>query len=824
VFVLRFEVVASAFMLGTDMWGKFRRRVPKPREDVGSSATAADGDIAEVVLMGFRKLPSFSESPEQVRHNSNQGVPPDDKQDIAINDTSASCRCSPLMSFQKHLFGSFKGRQKSNNAVVCASQDLNSDFQRNNKIERPMSQSVIDSHIVSSCNNEDEIANGSSSRLSDSDAIQLDRKSIQITGDELISDSSYGCNNDRLHSADGGSSILDYGKLNSVEVPNPLPPRLMRREKTRSTDVAETRKSRLSNQIKDCVFLPPETARRSHGLVVDVACRPEDGLHVAPLHVQYGESDVLCASANTEYLRSSTEPSSAGSTDSGIQTSLYGSSDDRNHGSLECDFNEDTMSQGYSSSRCMNELKAAASEISEKSCISSDQWPSDAFSSRCSSSHCAKDCVSPDTKTLVKTYEAEYVPVDSSVSAIYKTHLQECGMKDSVPLVRQLYASVPKGEKNDDIDDTTVKGWSHLNADALQQEEVIPQKSSCCCTEVNANTRQHVFSGRESAMKDSLITNSSDIDSDNEEYLPPLPTRNYMQASYRCEEAFLSSNSNNCSEVSVAADDSEQTHMSWAEVIKEAQALGIPLSGPKTESSSCRMSASFTGLDMSDSVDGCLPQTRIPDRMTVSEIGPLTSGDNYSQRRSVVSEASDSCCHGSPPKTNSPAKNASPFRDKFRLQNLFSKRKNRKSDVLDTTDGSQSDGLSRPVRHSSAIGAGPNIQRRHLPPLPPAHCVSDNIACSGVVGNSLDYLPVASPSSPRQRAHRTMSTLTLPSRDYPAALARMASGSAWNGSSMSVQSHSAMSAGGLSAGSVTSIVSQESRSWDLLAAANGNRS
>jgi len=214
--------------------------------------------------------------------------------------------------------------------------------------------------------------------------------------------------------------------------------------------------------------------------------------------------------------------------------------------------------------------------------------------------------------------------------------------------------------------------------------------------------------------------------------------------------------------------------------------------------------------------------------MTVSEIGYSNCSDIYNYKRSSAFTGSDSGRHDSPTKSGSPVKSASPFKDKFRLQNLFSKKKNRKSESYDAYDGSQQNCLRRRARPISAV-VGPDIQRRNLPPLPPADHLTDGCAVGAfpiVVGNSLDHMATHSSSneSPSHRPHQTLSAVVLPVRDYPSALSRNASGSTRNHSLVNVplNTANAASAVSISPGSITSMTSHDNHNVETSTETYGN--
>ena len=150
----------------------------------------------------------------------------------------------------------------------------------------------------------------------------------------------------------------------TVTNPLPVPPRLMRREKTRNANgdvIIESRKSRLSCRLKEnnaCsvtmvpkpldTFPPQDPDLVGHCSTVDID-QTVDIICGLPCATQPSKSrDVLTSGSSTsDFGRTSTEPSTAESTDSGIQPSLCstGSNDEKGHSSGPDDDDLITTSQ-----------------------------------------------------------------------------------------------------------------------------------------------------------------------------------------------------------------------------------------------------------------------------------------------------------------------------------------------------------------------------------------------------------------------------------------------------------------------------------------------
>ena len=152
----------------------------------------------------------------------------------------------------------------------------------------------------------------------------------------------------------------------------------------------------------------------------------------------------------------------------------------------------------------------------------------------------------------------------------------------------QLYASVPKGP---------IKSQSASESSNLLEEEGADDSSSGVVTSPDEPREMGDETGEEEC----------------EDNIPPLPSRNYTiqegEADVNYNVKMMRSISVTSASSATSTDD-EPTHMSWAEVMKEAQTLGIPLRTPSRElGEKLPNSQSTSSMDTSsssiDTADGC---------------------------------------------------------------------------------------------------------------------------------------------------------------------------------------------------------------------------
>jgi len=589
------------------------------------------------------------------------------------------------------------------------------------------------------------------------------------------------------------------------------PPKLMRREKVK-IEVAESRRSRLSCHLKNNtgpvtyfpkpLELPPN--QKSTG--------PDDmltGRRVFEAQVSntavLKKPDVMSSSSSTADGQISTEPSTAESTDSGIQPSLCSGNEDKglNSSGAEDDFQDDSFSECFMSQNSdymlLEDAKAmmASSLPASGSCIDYvDHFVVERFSNAhgntasdvganhaqpnyipyCESVTVLRRVNPLDEKEVHQSLccsKADYVPVDSSFAALYNG--QQLAMRQS-----KTVTHVTRGTNTDDHTGTV----THLPWENHMSE--YSSKPDCSLNGPLSASMEYGQGGGNKNIQMLSQQQVFEVDSDDDSYMPPLPSRNYRITSERCINDLPMSSDMVSSHMSIGSDNEEKTHMSWEEVMKEAHSLGIPLSAPRSEVSDWKSSVSVASSDVFDFVDNPVPYSRF-DCMSASDHSAVAG--NFASQDTDISNTSQ---NNSPAKISALTKCASPFKEKFRLHNLFSKKKNKKTDSL---DGEVKDSSRIVQRHSSAAA---EIQRRNLPPLPPKR---SQISGGNMSRSSLDPIPPSSEIS-RQRAHRTLSTLTLPARESASAVM---TGSVWAGSSSSVGPQREMSEIGICSRSVSGV-------------------
>jgi len=763
------------------MWNRIKLKVSRSRDSAPSTAYDEQQDSLddEMTLTGLTKL-SLSNSSDVVCHSRQHDSVADQVQDI-VDEAICPSSNSMVHEFSHHSFGSLVNQQQVTgnhfvNNRACSDTDMLHRFYRASSEQQK---------TVNSCAEFSSI---------DSDG---EKHAHRENCNGYAADKSYQVNSDSRQMAEEMSK-------NSISDPCrrmcSSPPKLMRREKVKTGEVAESRKSRLSCHLKNStgsvtcfpkpLELPPK--QKSYGsstpdnMLADRTLFEADSANT----IAVKKADVMTGSTSTVERQMSTEPSTAESTDSGIQPSLCSGNEDKglNSSGAEDDFRDDSLLECFTSQNSdymlLEDAKAmmASSLPTDESCTDYvDHFVVERLSCENNTSYVCADhtrqvsvdyipyCesvtvlrrVNPvDEKKVQQSLcrsKADYVPVDSSLAAL-------CNGQPSAVKQSKTVAHVTRGTNTDDPE---IVEATHLPL----KNHVLDYSSKPECSlngPLSVRMEHHLGSGNKNIQMHSQQP-GFDIDSDDDSYIPPLPSRNYRVEADRYTEEWSLSADMASSHVSVETDNEEKTHMSWEEVMKEAHSLGIPLCAPRSEVSDWKSSVSVASSDISDCVDYTAPDSHF-DRMSSSEHSAV-AGSFAAQDKDM----SNSCQNNSPSKVSALAKCASPFKDKFKLHNLFSKKKNKKTDIFD----SEVKDSSRIVqRHSSAAA---EIQRRNLPPLPPKRSQAGGRNMSR---SSLDPIPPSSEFS-RQRAHRTLSTLTLPARETASSLM---TGSVWAGSTSSVGS------------------------------------
>lgn len=359
--------------------------------------------------------------------------------------------------------------------------------------------------------------------------------------------------------------------------------------------------------------------------------------------------------------------------------------------------------------------------------------------------------------------DINYVRADGYRSHILESYLERDGLTSH----GKVYASVPKSVQTSEQKNLNFIDEETLQADNFQSRShekiFLPDISSG--EQENGNDLLEFEERSDRELEGDVGVHDGDmeydgaVESDDGEYLPPLPTRNYVTYVNSAavivnprERKFL----NGTTEVNP-----EQTHMSWDEIMREAKSLGIPLNAPPSESLgrvSSVSSMASSQMSLASEVRSSSPLQDLavgyPREADTGELSPPEVATQNGWSEMV------------------PKRDGGSSRERFRLQNLFS-RKSRNNE-----------------RSASPTNHG--IQKRCLPPVP-ASSVAPVFTSSHA--NRSAQLPA---SSLGKSARRTMSNMHLPTGDR-------GTRSVW-GSSMSVPAQCLSSANG-SSGSVSSLLS-----------------
>jgi len=777
------------------MWGRIRHKVSRSRDSVPAMTFDEQQDSvydgvasADFNRLSVRNSSDFVYSSRSCSSNA-------ERSQAATDEVTSSS--SMVHGLSNHSIGSVKNQRQVNGNHFLSNR-VSSDT---NMLRRFQTASSEQEKTINSCLAFPPNDNGINVRYSDTEKYLHHENCNGYTADK----------SSKVES-DSRKVVEEMSKITTNEPHQRVsssPPKLMRREKVKTGEVAELRKSRLSCQMKNNrgswsnfpkpLELPPHQKSTNYSLTPDDMQAEEV---VFEAHIS-GTNTAVCKKPNVMLGRTasdgrmSTEPSTAESTDSGIQPSLCSGNEERvlNSSGPEDDLQDDPFSENFTSQNSdymlLEDAKAmmapggSCTDYVDHFVVETLQNTHGGMASDVVTNHTRQVPVDyipycesvtvlrrishseVDEKEVPQTSygsKADYVPVDSSFAALYNG--------PSLPVKQNgTSACVIRGIGTDDHEHgrgTTFPVNHHVSDYSSKSESTL--NASMECAEANGTGNMPV---------------GFDIDSDDDSYIPPLPTRNYRKTSPQYIEDLPVSSDSLSGPVSVESVNEERTHMSWEEVMKEAHALGIPLAAPRSEISDWKSSVSVASSDVSDCVDNPVPYSHF-DRMSSSEHSAFAS--SCAAEDKDMSNTSQSC---SPSKVAGLAKCASPFKEKFRLHNLFSKKKNKKTVV----DGEVKDSSRSVQRHSSAAA---EIQRRNLPPLPPKRYQASS---SNMSRSSLDPIPPSTEFS-RQRAHRTLSTLTLPARDSTSGLM---TGSVWAGSSASVGYQSEISESGISSRSVSGI-------------------
>ena len=758
------------------MWGRIKRKVSRSQDSAPPTTCDEQHDCIDDELTGLNNL-SLHASSDFV---NNLHHCPNDANQMQAVPHDVSCHSSIVHDFSNHGFDMSKNQKQTSR----------NHFQ-NNSVNSDTSMLLSCQSIVS----EQERAANSCAGLPQNE----NGMSVKHTDAEKYShlENCNGCATDdsckaELYSSQVVEEMLKNSTSDSRQRVCSSPPKLMRREKVRTGDFVESRKSRLSfhqNNNRDSATsfpkpleLPLHTASTNSLTPDDVKTDEVFEAHVSSTVVSR-KPNVLSGNSSTSDSKMSTEPSTAESTDSGFQPSLCSGNEDRclnssgGDGIQDNPFSERFTSQ-TSDYMLLEDAKAmmASSLPAGATCMDYvDHFVVEACPhahDRCTTSNHTQQVpvdyvpycesvtvlrrISHDPVNEINVRQAssdskaaDYIPIDSSFAALYNGQSLSVRQNDA-------NAHVTTGTQTDSRDiGRRILPLNQYVSDHASKPELSFSNFECSQASGTGN------------MQIQSQPVGFDLDSDDDSYLPPLPSRNYRNTSERYTEELMMSPDTLSDHVS---SNEERTHMSWEEVMKEAHALGIPLSAPCTELPDRKCLVPVTSSNVSDFVD--YPASSNHSDYASSELAEVSSSF-------ALQDVSNTSQTNSPSKVSALAKCASPFKEKFRLHNLFSKKKSKKTDA----DCEVKESSRIVQRHSSAAA---EIQRRNLPPLPPKR---RQISGSNMSRSSLDPITPSSHSSEftRPHTHRTLSTLTLPARDNTSGLM---TGSVWAGSSASVGAQS----------------------------------
>lgn len=774
------------------MWGRIKQKVSRSRDSAPTTNYDVQQDIVddEVASTGFNKL-SLSNSSD-FGYNSHHS--------LCDAADEVTCPSSMAHRLSNHSFDSLKNQQQ-----------INGNHFQNNCVSADTSMVL---RLQPAISQQGRTVNSSVGFPQNDNGINIQ---YSENYSHLENYNGYAAGSSCKFETDNRQVVEEIRTDNLIEPRQGMcssPPKLMRREKVKTGEVAETRRSRLSCHLTNNsqsvavvpkpLELPPQLKSTPDGMQTDEALFEA---HVSGNTV-HKKANVLSGRSSVSDGRMSTEPSTAESTDSGIQPSLCSGNEDKglNSSGIEDDPRDDPFSEHFTSQNSdymlLEDAKAmmASSLPAGGSCA---DYVDHFVVERCPNTH---GCNISDVGTNhTRQVPVDYVPYCESVTVLRRINPDpvdekvvgqtSCGSKaDYVPIdssFAALYGGQSLTVMQNGTRDTGTDCHENGRGSHLPVNQHVSNYSSKPECSLDGSVSARLECSQMSGTRNMQIQSQPvgfDTDSDDDSYLPPLPTRNYLNASRTCIEDLPMSSDTVSDHMSEETKNEEKTHMSWEEVMKEANALGIPLSAPRSEVSDWKSSVSVASSDISDCIDNPALYNLF-DCMSSSEHSVVASSCAPQDK-----DISNTSQNNSLSKISALAKCASPFKEKFRLHNLFSKKKSKKTDVVDF----EAKGSSRIVqRHSSAAA---EIQRRNLPPLPPKQ---SQVIGSNMSRSSLDPIPPSS-EFPRQHAHRTLSTLTLPARDYPSALM---TGSVWAGSSASVRSQSEVSETGICSRSVSGLES-----------------
>lgn len=758
------------------MWGKLRRKISRTKSAVGQD------NAKEVVLNNSEVVPSRNENPSDCFYTDRDNS--SDENGFQNHDGQADCRCSPLLHFQKHFFGSFRSKRV---AEDCGERSADSPESLRKKIPE--------------LKDADE-----STRAEEPKRLSVDTRShngmdsgLSQTCDQLVEDS---------NSCELGEDILEWASTDTVgtrqtgereileDIPMPLledtklpPPKLKRRERAKVLETGEPGRTFAKSEQNYCSSVYPDTAAESVALQRDYSmlstiCESRSGFNITN-----ASAEAVCSSSHMEGAQRALDCSNemvlmykCDDKEESMDSGHHPSDGDveKGHSSPDLDLDEfDGRESGYTTLDDFQPLPLEAQQLSLYAAslgvdVDAPYDPSDCISAHCAQfdmlalhSECetcqsgistlvneptahryrtsawlqpvdnlaftSGDVISSDQSNSnisasfpvefgsrggrnIRQWEhVDYVPADVSVSKIYEDS-SNSGIND-------VYASVPRYsaakleessvcERAVSEDKQLSKKNVEMRSSNWSAKDDVFENGSLGSLETGIAASSHaVLYGPTDEWKGTYPDlSSAALDSDDGENVPPVPSRNYETCIGSMNVELESQN---------LEESNERIHMSWEEVMREARSLGIPLNRPQLDKP-YRLPFSEQPVQS----DSLMPHA--------SEAGQV----DCSLEKSAV------CSLNPTAKSKIDTKKGSPFKEKFRLPNPFS-RKNKPEHNESFADGdggrknkhlhgTPTKGKKSSIfRHHSSV----DIQKRCLPRPPPADADSfgiDQLDCGGI--------------------------------------------------------------------------------------------
>lgn len=747
------------------MWGKLRRKISRTKPAAGQDSTK------EVVLKSFVEVVSLrSENPSDCC-NTDRGKSSDEN-GFLNQDGQTGCRCSPLLHFQKHFFGSFRSKKVTED---CGGRSA--DCQNGLEMRRPEFEDI------------DEL-----SPAEDPNRLPVDRRSydamdcdLNQTCDQPVDEDGNSCELEsrEAYSLEWASTdavgIRQNGEREILEdTPIPLledmklpPPKLKRRERTKVLETGESQRTVAKLEQTHCSSVCSDrpaadsVALQRDSKVFSSLCESRSGFNMMNTN-----AEGVCSSSHLKGVESALDCScemvlmyKCDDKEESMDSGHHPSDGDveKGHSSPDLDLDEfDGRESGYTTlddflpleAQQVSSVYAASLGVDVEGCYDpsdriSGQLDMLALQSQCETfeesgistlvdeptAHVfrtsawlqptdnlvfsGEDVISRDQSNSnisasfpvefgsidrrnVRQWEhVDYVPADVSVSKIYEDS-SNSGIND-------VYASVPrycaaKLEESSSCETAVFEDKQMAKKSSVERSSPSnwPAKDDDFDAGSFANLEAGIPASSLSVLDGPIdewkgtypdLSSAAALDSDDGENVPPVPSRNY--------ETCIGTMNVELDSQNLEGSD-ERIHMSWEEVLREARSLGIPLNRPRPYQ-----------IPFSDR-----PALRSESLMSphVSESGQV----ECSLDKSAV------CCLN-PTTKKLETKKGSPFKEKFRLPNPFSrKNKPEHNESFGEGDGGHKNKhlhgtptkgkKSSIFRHHSSV----DVQKRCLPRPPPA--------------------------------------------------------------------------------------------------------